>query len=65
MYEAFGGQTHRNRLSFLKVTPSDVRGSVKVGPNPYDLQERLGEGSLGKGTRKKVAETLQPATPAI
>lgn len=31
MYEAFGGHTHRNRLTFLKVTPSDVRGSVKVG----------------------------------
>jgi hypothetical protein len=46
MYEEFGGQTHRNRLSFLKVTPSDVRGCVKVGS--HEKKKSLWLGSTSK-----------------
>jgi hypothetical protein len=51
MYEDFSGHTSSKRLNLLKITPRNVRGSVKVGLNLWVHLHGLSERHFAPLTR--------------
>ena len=67
MYEDFGRQMQPNPLDFLRATPHDVRGSVKVGCKEHS-QCPLADPSIRNqagGARARGARGLEPVVPFV